>query len=284
MQRQLEHGRQGSLAPIRSLPVFFRLAFAISWAFWVLAILAGDTALGVLGFYGGGFGPLLAALITTRLFGRSPLAWFKGLWRWRVPPGFWLFAFGFPIALALAASALHAAQGGQVTLDGLGGRLALWPPTLATVTLIGGGNEEPGWRGFALPALQQTLPPFVATLGLGVLWALWHIPLIAVEGGGFGAFLLSGPEWIAIGLTLISITTHAFWYTWLFNRTGSILLCVILHGSYNAANRQFVLVPEASLHGGDETRLLATMTGLLVASVIGLLFATRGRLGKAEAS
>ena len=59
---------------------------------------------------------------------------------------------------------------------------------------------------------------------------------------------------------------------------------MILHGSYNAANRQFVLVPEASLHVGDETRLLATMTGLLVASVIGLLFATGGRLGEAEAS
>lgn len=59
---------------------------------------------------------------------------------------------------------------------------------------------------------------------------------------------------------------------------------MILHGSYNAANRQFVLVPEASLQGGDETRLLATMTGLLVASVIGLLFASGGRLGQADRS
>jgi membrane protease YdiL (CAAX protease family) len=216
MQRHLDHGRQGSLAPSRSLPVFFGLAFAITWAFWGLAILAGDTLLGAISFYGCGFGSLHAALTTIRL--------------------------------------------------------------------IGGGNEEPGWRGFALPELQQTLPPFVATLGLGVLWALWHIPLIGVNGGGFGAFLLSGPEWIVIGLTLISITTHAFWYAWLYNRTGSVLLCVILHGSYNAANRQFVLVPEASLQGGDETRLLAVMTGLLVASVIGLQFATGGRLGKAEAS
>lgn len=211
MQRHLDHVRQGSHAPSRSLPVFFGLAFAISWAFWGLAIVAWDTLLGTIGFYGGGFGPLLAALIATRLIGGSPLAWFKALWRWRVAPGFWLFAFGFPIALALAASALHAAQGGQITLDGLGERLALWLPTLATVTLIGGGNEEPGWRGFALPALQQTLSPMLATLGLGVLWALWHIPLIGVNGGGFGAFILSGPERIAIGLTLISITTHAFW-------------------------------------------------------------------------
>eukprot|EP01035_Chromulina_nebulosa_P061680 gene61680-84354_t len=167
MKLQPDHAHHALPALSRPLPVFFALAFAISWAFWGLAIFAGDTALGGVGFYGGGFGPLLAAIITTRLLGRSPLAWFKGLWRWSVAPKFWLFAFGFPIALALAASALHGIPGGQVTLDGLGERLLLWLPTFVTVTLIGGGNEEPGWRGFALPELQKTLSPMSATLGLG---------------------------------------------------------------------------------------------------------------------
>lgn len=260
--------------------VFFCLAFAISWAFWGLAIIAQDTPLATLGYYGGGFGPFLAALIATRLAGGSPWAWFKGLWYWRVMPRFWIFAFGFPVALALGATALHVASGGQVTFDGLATRIGLWVPTFLTVTLIGGGNEEPGWRGFALPQLQNAFSPFSATLILGLLWALWHIPLIGVRGGGFQAFLLSGPELIAIGITLISITTHAFWYTWLYNRTGSVLLCIILHGGYNAANKQFVLVPQDSLHGADGSKLLLIMTGLLVASVVILLAVTGGRLGR----
>lgn len=245
----------------RPVPVFFGLAFAISWTFWGLAIIAQDTPLGV--------------------FGGSTCAWFKGLWHWRAAPKFWLFALGFPVALALAASALFGLLGGQVTLTGLGARAALWLPTFLTVTLIGGGNEEPGWRGFALPELQKTLSPFYATLGLGVLWELWHIPLIGARGGGFGAFVLSGPEWIAIGLTLASITAHAFWYTWLYNRTGSVLLCVILHSGYNAANSRFVLVQSDNLHATDERSLLLIMTCLVVVSVLALLAATQGHLGRA---
>lgn len=264
----------------RPVSVFFGLAFAISWTLWGIAIVAGGTPLGVFGYYGGGFGPLLAAAITTRIFGRSVFAWFKGLWHWRVAPSFWIFVFGFPIALALAATALFGLLGGQVTLAGLGTRAALWLPTFLTVTLIGGGNEEPGWRGFALPELQKSLTPFVATLGLGVLWALWHIPLIGLRGGGFGAFVMSGPEWVAIGLTFVSITAHAFWYTWLYNRTGSVLLCIILHGGYNAANSRFVLVPTDNLDAADQGKLLLIMTCFVVASVLALLVATKGRLGR----
>ncbi|MCQ0987190.1 CPBP family intramembrane glutamic endopeptidase [Jiella marina] len=260
--------------------VFFALAFAISWGFWGLAIVAKDTALAPVGFYGGGFGPFLAALVVTWLSGRSPWGWFRSLWTWRVPFRFWVFTFGFPILLALLASAIHGLFGGEIVLRDIGARMVSWAPVFAAVTLIGGGNEEPGWRGFALPALQERLSPFTATLVLGVVWALWHLPLIGVRGGGFGAFWMSGPELLAAGLTLLSITTHAFWYTWLYNRTGSVLLCILLHGGYNAANARFVLVPEDSLHGADERQLLLVMTGLLVASVALLLVFTRGRLGR----
>lgn len=259
---------------------FFVLAYAISWSFWGLAIFFGDSPLGAVGYYAGGFGPFLAALIATRLSGGSIWTWFKSLWRWRVGLGFWLFVLGFPIFLALAATALHGALGGAVTLNDLGARIALWGPTLLMVTLIGGGNEELGWRGYALPALQESLSSVWATLVLGVLWAFWHLPLLAIGGEGLGAFLMSWQDLAIAGVTIISITTHAFWYTWLYNRTGSVLLCILLHGGYNAANARLILVPEDSLHGGDERQLLFVMTGLLVISVLLLLVATGGRLGK----
>jgi len=266
--------------PQRRVAAFFVLAFAISWGFWGLAIVARDTPLALVGYYGGGFGPFLAALVATRLSGRSPWDWFRTLWKWRVPFRFWVFTFGFPVLLALLASAIHGLLGGEIVLRDIGARMVSWAPVFAAVTLIGGGNEEPGWRGFALPALQERLSSFTATLVVGVVWALWHLPLIGVRGGGFGAFWMNGPELLAAGLTLLSITTHAFWYTWLYNRTGGVLLCVLLHGGYNAANARFVLVPEDSLHGADERQLLLVMTGLLAASVALLLAVTRGRLGR----
>jgi len=90
----------------------------------------------------------------------------------------------------------------------------------------GGLSEEPGWRGFALPRLQARFSPLVASLILGVLWAVWHAP---ARFGGIEAKSLEDTivEWV-----LILFVTFIF--TWLFNRTqGSILATALLHPSMN---------------------------------------------------
>jgi membrane protease YdiL (CAAX protease family) len=79
--------------------------------------------------------------------------------------------------------------------------------------------------------------------------------------------------------TFVSITAHAFWYTWLINRTGSVLLCILLHGSYNTANGLLLMVPDYRLSANYPT-LLALMTSVLIASVVLLILGTRGRLGR----
>jgi len=43
-------------------------------------------------------------------------------------------------------------------------------------------GEEPGWRGYAPPKLQCMVGPFRATILLGLVWALWHLPLFLVKG------------------------------------------------------------------------------------------------------
>ncbi|WP_168223480.1 CPBP family intramembrane glutamic endopeptidase [Pseudarthrobacter sp. NIBRBAC000502772] len=79
-------------------------------------------------------------------------------------------------------------------------------------------GEDPGFRGYALPLLQASRPPLLSAAILGVLVALWHLPLVL-----FG------------GLSLISLpTTFAitFLYVLLFNRTGgSVLLTLLFHNS-----------------------------------------------------
>jgi membrane protease YdiL (CAAX protease family) len=255
-------------------------AYAWSWAFWGLAMALGLDGLGGVAYYLAGFGPFLAALAMVALAGRPVGSWLLGLLKWRVAPGWYAFALGFPIALASALALILLALGFDVRLAGLGERLTAYLPTLAMMALIGGGNEEPGWRGFALPILQDRMGALRATLLLGLIWALWHLPLLGLTGAQLMAVLSPVELAALIALTLVSIAVHAFWYTWLINRTGSVLLCILLHASYNTANGLIVAAPEVAMTGAAYLVPLALMTGLLSLTVIALLIATHGRLGR----
>lgn len=261
--------------------VFVLIAYAISWSAWIFGISQGAGWLSTLGHYAGGFGPLVAALVVTIALGRDPWAWIKGLFKWRVGIGWYAFVLGFPVLLVVIASGLFVALGYSIDLALLPERLASFLPLYLVMALIGGGNEEPGWRGFGLPTLQAAMTPFRATLLLGIVWAFWHFPLLwgdpMVRAGEVPLPQLAAQ----VALLLVSVTAHAFWYTWLINRTGSVLLCILLHAGYNTANGLLVLVPETDMAAGAEAVLLPLMTGVVLGSVLILLAATRGRLGLA---
>ncbi|MCY7324650.1 MAG: CPBP family intramembrane metalloprotease [Microbacteriaceae bacterium] len=127
------------------------------------------------------------------------------------------------------------------------------PGTLLAVATIGRGIEEPGWRGFTLPALQQRRSPLIATLTIGLGWGIWHIPL-------------SGP------LCFIAPLVLAFFSTWLYNRTGSVVVCLVLHASFTPAQDYLTLVPDAAI-------VDAVILGTYVAVPLALTVATRGHLG-----
>ena len=77
-------------------------------------------------------------------------------------------------------------------------------------------GEEPGWRGYALPQLQAQRSPLVSGVVLGVLVALWHLPLVA------SGMLAPVGLPITFAITLV--------YVWLFNRTGgSVLMTMVFH-------------------------------------------------------
>ncbi|WP_146242405.1 CPBP family intramembrane glutamic endopeptidase [Acaryochloris thomasi] len=201
------------------------------------------------------------------------------LFKWRLNPGWYLFAFGYPIVLIAIVSLVYLLLGNSLDFTVLSDRLTAYLPTLLFLTVAGGGNEEPGWRGFGLPALQRRCSPVVATCVLGLVWAFWHLPLLAINPDVASGAISTTQILLIAGVTLVSITTHAFWYTWLINRTGSVLLCIILHASYNAANGLLLLVPEEALRGSSYQSLLVVMTVVLGVSVSGLLITTKGRLG-----
>ena len=233
------------------LPAFVVLAFAISWAFWLVFFLTGSQVF----FFLGGLGPLLAAAIVAGRLGTTR-EWLARVLRWRVHPGYYAFALLLPVVMYATANVLALALGAPLNLSLLDGVLPTYAATFATVTVLG-GLEEPGWRGFALPMLQEQYTPVRSTLVLGVVWGLWHLPVSP--------------------LAIVVTVPLAFFYTWLFNRTGSALLCLVLHASITPAQ-------EHLRFADDNVTLQASAVITLVAFAAGFVLATRGRLGYTDVS
>jgi membrane protease YdiL (CAAX protease family) len=228
---------------------FVLIAYAVSWPVWLLAWVTGWFPLVVLG----GFGPASAAAVMLRL-GKQPLRpWLRRLLSWRVRPRFYAYALLLPAAIYGLVNLALQVLGADVDWSLLPGRLPGYLLALLLTATLFGGLEEPGWRGYALPRLQARHTPLKATLLLGLAWGVWHVPLY-------------GPAGFVVPLVL------AFFYTWLYNRTGSVLLCVLLHGSFTAAQDELLLT-------ADSVTVDAVILGIYVAAAAAVVLLTRGRLG-----
>jgi membrane protease YdiL (CAAX protease family) len=80
--------------------------------------------------------------------------------------------------------------------------------------------EEPGWRGFALPRLQERYSALKASLVLGVVWALWHTMM----------FVLQGTSPLTFAISMVNILAGSVIFSWIYNRTrGSLLIAILAH-------------------------------------------------------
>jgi membrane protease YdiL (CAAX protease family) len=154
--------------------------------------------------------------------------------------------------------------------------LSIFLPNVIFGLLIPSIGEEPGWRGFALPQMQKYYGPLTATLVIGFLHGIWHLPALFTPM--LGPFTMNG--FIIFVLTAAAGT---FIYTWIFNNTrGSIWIAMLLHSSSNAASKLVSeLVPtDVELTGWMkvlESGWINVIAFWLIALI--LLIATRGRLG-----
>lgn len=256
---------------------FFVFTYAFSWLLWTPPALGLGGPLGTVLIFSGVFGPAIAAATITRLTGRSLRVWLRELVRFRAAPRWYAALLGFPIVLVAATSGAFVATGGTLETSLLAERVPAYLPLLVVWSLAGAG-EEPGWRGFALPRLQEALTPVRATVVLGVLWALWHLPLLAAAdepSHGLRAFPLLGVTL----LMLAAIVGYAFLYTFLWNRTRNVWLAILLHGSFTAAIGAFLLLPSEEQVGTTYAHLQLLTVLVLAVAVIALVLATRGRLG-----
>ena len=270
--------RLRSLIQIHPTVAFFCLAFASSWTLMTPAMVAGLDSLAAIPFFLGVWAPAAAAAIVVRATGGSVKGWLRGIMRWRVPLRYYLFAVGLPLGLAVVASAQFALAGESLDFALVGERAAAFLPLLLFCFLVNGGPEEPAWRGFALPRLQERYSPVKATALLGVVWGLWHLPLLLVEDNvdhGLAAVAFAA----MLVWTLAGFIAYAFTYTYLWNRTRSALLCMLLHASYNTAIGVVILRRADELVGDAYVVISLALTGTLWLVAVGLIVATRGRLG-----
>ena len=126
--------------------------------------------------------------------------------------------------------------------------LSAWLPVmfvkLFTVAILTGGNEEHGWRGVLQPLLQKTMNPLIATLIIGVLWELWHLPLVLNGIYGEGAAL---PIVVS---RMIGIIPIAYLLAFIYNGSrGSVFLCVLIHACINSQIGYFAGSALASVIG-----------------------------------
>lgn len=127
-------------------------------------------------YYGAAWGPALAALIVIALTQgvAGVRAFARRLQYWRVGVRWYAFALvGIPLLYLLAGLLTRAA--GDSAL-GLSERP--WSQVLLLTIFWGSGGpvEELGWRGFALPLLQQRFSGLAAAQIVGLIWGVWHLP------------------------------------------------------------------------------------------------------------
>ena len=218
--------------PAKSISIFFLLAFVWSWSCWLLApvVQAESNYASSALFFLGGFGSSLAAIALVCLNGGGTgfRAWLLRCLTWRGSSGWLILAFLSPLAVLTVAAGAHMSLGGSMPPSPATLHVGLFVANFFLVFLVGGPlGEELGWRGFALPALQERLGWRSASLALGIIWGLWHLPLF------FVADSTQNNGSMAVYFVLI-VATSVF-YTWLFNRSnGSVLPALTLHTASNS--------------------------------------------------
>jgi membrane protease YdiL (CAAX protease family) len=272
-------------SPVRSWvathPViaFFLGAYTFSWALWTPAVLGFDGGLGMAVFFVGVFGPMASAAMIIDLTDGSARAWAHAIFHLRFDRRWLLYALGLPLGIAAIASVGFVLQGNSLDFGLVGERLATVLPVLLFTLLFNGGPEEPGWRGFALPRLQERFSPVRATLVLGVLWALWHLPLLAIEDNpshGLGPWGFAG----TMALFVLGVVLYAFPYTYLWNRTKSAIAAMALHAGFNTSLAVVILREADELTEDTYVAMQVSQTVVLLAVAVALVVATRGRLGR----
>ena len=226
---------------------FVLLTYALSWSTWLLGWYAlgqpddmsrSSAIMPVI--LAGSFGPGLAAAILTARHGWGAVKEWLGAFvsfrcGWR---GYAAAFLPFPLAVLLL-TVVFGYEPNLAIADGqpaFAFYLTIFPMVIfngLVTALIGAGplGEEGGWRGYMLPRLLEKFGEVPASLILGLVWALWHLPVMALFPGWRGGM----DFWTYLPLYIVSVCALSLLMTrvWKIGR-GSLVPVIWLHGIVNA--------------------------------------------------
>ncbi len=261
-----------STNPTAHIPLgtYLLLTFGSAWLIWLPLLVAEYTSLtlpvpSIVLITLGSFVPTITALfLTWRCAGAADL---RRLLRralvWRVSPLWFLIAIFGPALVMLLAMGGHVLLGGTAPdYVPFGVRWLIVPLNFVLVFLIGGPlGEEFGWRGLALPALEARLNPLWASLLLGIIWSVWHLPLFFISA--------SAQHSLPFGLYALLTLPLSVLITWVFHGSGdSLLLVMLFHAAVNTWSGPLLISPEAA--GSTRPLVLVVILAWVVALLVGV--------------
>ena len=248
-----EHSEVSEDRTTKNITAFFVLTFVLSVPPYILAALVPQDMVMLTGLIIA-LAPITAALILAyrengadaakRLLGRSfdykritNKSWYLPiLFFW---PVLFFLAFGVTISM------------GETPPD------PLFPvvvaPVLFVLFFIFALFEEVGWMGYAFEPMENRWNALAASLLLGLIWAIWHIPL----------YILAGLDPLWIVEQLISLIGFRTLIVFVFNNTGkSVFAAILFHAMYNLCT---ILVTSFYISTGHRlTSILIILTTLAV--------------------
>jgi len=234
------------------LVTFFGLAYAFAWWPWLLHVTVPNFPYIQLTP-----GPFLAAVTVSALIGgwAEVKAYLRGLLHWRAGVHWYALALALPVVLALVAVYLNVLFGAPPPSPAQLAGITVFFSGFAYMLLfpLSPGVEELGWRGYAQPRLQVERSALTASVIVGIMHGLWHLPLFFVPGSAqsnvpFAAFLLT-----VIALNVLM--------AWLYNSAqGSVVIAMIFHAAFDAIGLGFL---DFLFSGIDKVRLWWLLAAVL---------------------
>lgn len=207
------------------LLAFFFLTYAINCIFTYTSLYLISIPYSILWFFQI-FSPTISAVIISGLIGGTAgiKKLFSGFARLKVGLKWYIAAFSLTL-VPLFISLVYIVLGNPIPGIAPGTTIPFLLSSLLFTLFSGPLAEETGWRGFALPRLQEKFSALLSSVILGVIWACWHLPFYFQSGGGAG---------MPFPIYLVMIIVVSIFITWIYNNTnGSLALCVITHFCFN---------------------------------------------------
>ncbi len=254
---------------------FYITVFALTWGFWILAIIFKNTSLLFLFMLLGLLMPAVTALVTVLTSGNDMLKADlkrKILGFYRIDPVYIMIPvilFLIVVFLSISTSVLFGGSAAQLSFtDGfsfsIGGTSALLTILLASVI------EELGWRGYGEDAVGYYHSWFKESLIFGCVWACWHLPLFWVPGTYHYGLREMGALYVIN--FLVSAVPVDFLQTWVYVKNNrSMLATIIFHLFLNVMQEKIAMTPETKC---IETVFMALAAAAVVITNKKLFFET----------